>query len=358
MTEREAYDRLARTPRWSALQVGRHLSRGYRLQDLAAQAQPTEPPSSDPFVTPACPGYPPLLHQLLDRPLRLFHRGRPLSELAPHCVAVVGSRNACPHGLWWSRRLGHGLTTAGITVCSGLALGIDAEAHRGALACQEATKAVPVGVLGHGWHHLYPPQNLALRQRLEREAVLLTEYPASHPPSRWTFPERNRIIAGLSQTVVVVEASQKSGSLHTARFALDAGRDVWVVPTRPGAPNSAGVLSLLRDGAAPLIDLDEFLEQLTGQLQRTYPTSPPFPDLTPEQWALLHALAEQDSGPEQPLNQNLGCSPNELAQRLSELELLDLVRRQNYGGWALTRWDILESPHSQKAAGNRPLAPS
>jgi DNA processing protein len=345
VSDREAFDLLARTPSCTALGVGRMLERGHRVQDLAERmACPQEPPALQPYLTPSCPGYPALLKELKDPPLRLFHRGLSPARMSPHCVAVVGSRKASSYGVSWSRRLGAVLTRNGISVCSGLAEGIDAAAHRGALETLLALGdgcGVPVAVLGHGSDHVYPPQNRALRRHMEEHGIVLSEYPPPRPPTRYTFPERNRIIAGMCQTVVVVEAGQRSGSLHTARFANEAGRDVWVVPNRPGTPNSAGVLALLRDGACPMFDIDEFVGQLVGELRITHPREPR-QEVATEHWPLLTALAQDEHGRPSELCARLGMKAGELAEKLAELEILGLVERRFNGTWALLAFDLVQ----------------
>lgn len=341
---REAYDQLARTPGLSSRGIGRLLGQGCQIETLARlHARPSFPHEDEPFVTPSCEGYPALLKELSDPPFRLFHRGLPLSRLGRHCVAVVGSRKASRYGLCWSRRLGAALASRGISVCSGLAVGIDTAAHQGALevASADPDAGVPVGVLGHGFAHLYPEQNRDLARRLQEHGLLLSEYPPNHPPSRWTFPERNRIIAGLCHAVVVVEAGPRSGSLHTARFANEAGRDVWVVPNRPGTPNSGGVLALLRDGAIPMFAIEEFVGQIVADLRITSPAPEPsqFPQsLLP----LLLALARDEDCSSSHLCQHLACSPQRLARELAELEILGIVQRRFDGGWAVRRWDLVE----------------
>ncbi len=267
-----------------------------------------------------------------------------MARISPPRVAVVGSRRASSYGVSWAKRLGAALAAQGVSVCSGLALGIDAAAHLGALKALEGDEraGLPVAVLGHGWEHVYPEENRDLRARMDERGVVLSEYPPGHPPSRFTFPERNRIIAGLCQTVVVVEASQRSGSLHTARFAIEAGRDVWVVPNRPGTPNSAGVLGLLRDGANPMFDIGEFVGQLVEELRITHPSSESSQELTPLQRALLTALAQDDDAPVSWLCQQLGLSPRQIASGLGQLEMLGMIARRFDGGWEVLRWDLLE----------------
>ena len=346
MSPREAYDRLARTPGLHRRGVARLLGMGVAVVDVAQRlADPGEPMTEGhPFVTPSCTDYPPLLRELSEPPLRLFHRGQPMDRLSLHCVAVVGSRKASSYGISWSRRLGEALALAGISVCSGLALGIDAAAHRGALevVISGQSGAPPVGVLAHGWEHQYPRANLMLRQQMETHGIVFSEYPPGHPPARWTFPERNRIIAGLCQAVVVVEAGPRSGSLHTARFANEAGRDVWIVPNRPGTPNSAGVLGLLRDGASPMFTIEEFVDQLVEELSLTHPLPTERPSLKPFLAALLLEIAQNGQGQPSELCRRLRRPAADVAEGLAELELSGIVRRRMDGTWDLLRWDLVE----------------
>jgi DNA processing protein len=295
----------------------------------------------DPFCTPACELFPEKLRHLTDPPLRLFYRGKPLDSLSQSLVAVVGSRKATRYGLSAARRLGAALARHDVTVCSGLARGIDGAVHRGVLdeLKRNPQAASPVGVLGHGWGQMHPPENRDLFADLLKNGVLLTEYERYTPPSRWTFPARNRIIAALSDHVVVVEAGVRSGSLHTANFAAELGREVWVVPSSPGRPNSAGVLNLLTlDGTRIIVDFDEFVQQVaprpTGTHQCEYSTLPK------DTKRLLLALAKAE-GQLDPLCEALDWSPTEMAYRLTELELEGLVRRNLEGNYDLLCWDLL-----------------
>lgn len=176
-------------------------------------------------------------------------------------MAVVGSRKATPQGRAMAEHLGAGLAGRGIVVVSGCAFGIDAAAHRGALAAGGPT----VAVLGGGLDVAAPPSNRGLAARIAREGCLVTEFPPGMPPLKHHFPRRNRIIAGLARIVVVVEAAGRSGALTTARHALAAGREVMAVPGHPYLPNSAGVNGLLVDGAHPVRSVDDVLHQL-GEL--------------------------------------------------------------------------------------------
>ena len=169
---------------------------------------------------------------------------------AQTAVAVVGARRATGMGLEMSERLGAGLAAAGVVVVSGCAIGIDAAAHRGALEMGGAT----VAVLAGGHDVAVPPSNRELAARILRErGSIAGEFPDGVPVTRWSFPRRNRIIAGLARIVVIVEAARRSGALITARLALGAGREVMVVPGHPLQPEYAGSNELLADGAHPVL---------------------------------------------------------------------------------------------------------
>jgi DNA processing protein len=188
--------------------------------------------------------YPPLLAGVYAPPPLLFVRGS-LAGCAAGGVAVVGSRNMSPYGRRLAGELGRDLARAGVSLISCLARGVDAVAHRGALAAGGHT----VGVLGCGLNVPYPREHRELIAEVARAGAVVSEFPLNTPPSPANFPVRNRIISGLSRAVVVVEAGIKSGSLITARHALEQGRDVWAVPGPVGAPLSAGCNQLIKEGA-------------------------------------------------------------------------------------------------------------
>lgn len=208
-------------------------------------------------VTLAHPDYPGRLRLSPDPPPALFVKG----ELAgAPWVAVVGSRRATATALGVARDLGSALAGGGVVVVSGLAAGVDAAAHEGALDA-----GTTVGVLGCGIDVVYPRSNTELYRRVGESGALVSEYALGEAPLAWRFPARNRIIAGLSDVVVVVEAPEKSGALITARHALDAGRDVWAVPGPPGMPECRGSNRLLADGAGVLWDVGEFVRTVAGE---------------------------------------------------------------------------------------------
>ena len=204
------------------------------------------------------PSYPAALAAIADPPFVLWTRGRGIAALERPAVALVGSRAASPHGLAVAERLGADLAARGIVVVSGLARGVDSAAHRGALDGGGST----VAVLGSGADVIYPPEHAALAREIERTGVVMSELAPGTPPLPLFFPLRNRIISGLSRAVVVIEAGEKSGSLITARLALDQGREVLAVPGNVLSGRNRGAHGLLRDGAKIVEDADDILEEL------------------------------------------------------------------------------------------------
>jgi len=228
-----------------------------------------------------------------------------------------------------AEELARGLASAGAVVVSGLARGVDASAHRGALA-EGSTWAV----LGCGPDILYPSEHRKLADGVVASGAILTELPPGHPPAAHHFPLRNRVISGLVQAVVVVEARLRSGSLITARHALAQGREVLVVPGAIDSPTSAGTNALLRDGARPVLGVEDVFEALGDGL--TPGSSPPRvgqaaatpddPELQRVLEALRHEPLEKDA-----LQRLLGTSARELSLRLVELELDGFVCRDRDG---------------------------
>jgi DNA processing protein len=204
------------------------------------------------------PDYPPLLAELHDPPSSLYLRGGPAQLLAMRSVAVVGARSCSGYGAQVARELAQSLAAAGLVVVSGLARGVDAEAHRGALAAGGLT----VAVLGCGIDRDYPRAHAELARRIAESGLVVSEYPPGVEPSPWRFPARNRIIAGLAQATVVVEARERSGALITADFALELGREVFATPGEITSSLSAGTNDLLRQGATPLLSAEDVLAAL------------------------------------------------------------------------------------------------
>ena len=232
-------------------------------------------------ITRAAPGYPPLLTELHDPPARLFLDGD-AELLAGPAVAVVGARSCSSYGSHVARALGRELAAAGVVVVSGLARGIDGEAHRGALDA-----GATVAVLGCGIDRDYPRAHADLARRIREKGLVISEYPPRTEPAPWRFPARNRIIAGLALATVVVEARSRSGALSTADFALELGRDVFAVPGEITAALSAGTNELLRQGAAPLLSAADVLSALGLE-----PARRPPPDLSAAAADVLVILAD------------------------------------------------------------------
>lgn len=203
-------------------------------------------------------GYPELLAQLHDPPVRLYLRGERRDLLGETAVAVVGARGCSPYGAQVARSLARELAAADVVVVSGLARGIDAEAHRGALEADGKT----IAVLGSGIDIDYPRRHVELARRIAETGLIVSEYPPGREPAPWRFPARNRIIAGLCAATVVVEARERSGALITADLALELGRDVFAVPGEITAGLSAGTNGLIRQGAAPLLHAEDVLAAL------------------------------------------------------------------------------------------------
>lgn len=280
--------------------------------------------------------YPPTLRHVFDPPRRLWVRGalaRRLEALAAPSIAVVGSRDATAYGLAMARELGRGLAEAGLTVVSGLALGIDGAAHRGALEAGGST----VAVTGAGTDVVYPRQHAALRSEILRHGALVAELPPGTPPLRAHFPRRNRIISGLSLGVVVVEATLRSGSLVTARHALEQGREVFAVPGPARAPRSRGPHELLRRGARLVESVEDVLAELPeGIARRPEAAGAPAagrPGLAAEDALLLEALRAGAATPDA-LVVRLGTEVAEVLRRLVALELRGLVSRGPGGRYA------------------------
>jgi DNA processing protein len=203
------------------------------------------------------PNYPPQLREIPDPPPLLWARGDVASMSAP-AIGVVGSRDATPASLAVARKLGSELAEAGLVVVSGLARGIDGASHAGALAGAGRT----VAVMGSGLDVVYPLQHRALAEQVSQNGALVSELPPWVGPRAWHFPLRNRIISGLSRAVVVVEASEKSGSLITARLALEQGRDVLAVPGGILSGRHRGTHGLIKDGARLVETVDDVLEEI------------------------------------------------------------------------------------------------
>src|SRR5688572_18783814 len=208
------------------------------------------------FITTRDAGYPKLLKEIHDPPIGLYRKGR--YDFSHPCVAIVGSRRTTLYGQAIAKKFGAELARLGFCVVSGLARGIDTAAHDGALSVGGKTAAV----LGTGIDIIYPPENIELYRRIEAEGAIISEFPFGRRADRQSFAMRNRIVAGMSQAVVVVESDVSGGAMITARFAGEQGRQLFAVPGRIDQPTSAGCHQLIRDGATLLTSVDDILSEL------------------------------------------------------------------------------------------------
>jgi DNA processing protein len=273
------------------------------------------------------PVYPSALAAIVDPPFVLWTRGSH-STLDGPAVAIVGSRAASPYALAVAERLASDLASQGIVVVSGLARGVDSAAHRGALAGGGTT----VAVLGSGADVIYPIEHASLARDIERSGIVMSELVPGTPPHRHFFPLRNRIISGLSRAVVVIEAGQRSGSLITARAALDQGRDVLAVPGNILDGRNRGAHALLKDGAKIVESADDILEELgfSGTSRPGPPTHAPGGTGSPVD-PVLACLGPGEALDLDAIAGRSGLSPARLLPRLFELELNGLVARAGGG---------------------------
>ena len=231
------------------------------------------------ILTPADEGYPERLRSAPGRPLALYVRGDAAALSRPF-IALVGTRRPTEYGLRTAGRLAAGLAQSGWGVLSGLALGVDAASHRGALD----VGGVTVGIIGSGLDMFYPEENIELaREIVKGGGAVVSEFPFGRPPDRETFPIRNHVVAALAHGVVAVEAPARSGTLITTSAAADLGRTVMAVPGRVDSRSSAGCNQLIRDGAILVRDVDDILEAMSELFPRSSPAAKsPAPAVDPE----------------------------------------------------------------------------
>jgi DNA processing protein len=279
--------------------------------------------------------YPPLLSAIVDPPPAMWARGS-LAALDQPAVAIVGSRAASPYAIAVAEQVAGDLAAAGVTVVSGLARGVDSAAHRGALAAGGST----IAVFGSGADVIYPAEHAALAREITARGLVISELvPGTRPLSHF-FPRRNRIISGLSRAVVIVEAGEYSGSLITARAALDQGRDVLAVPGNILSGRNRGGHALLRDGAKIVETADDILEELgmIGAGRGSAPRLPgPLHSSSGPPDAVLACLAVGEPCDLDEIRARLGLPPARLLARLFDLELRGMVRR--LGGGRFVRVD-------------------
>lgn len=277
----------------------------------------------------------PIPDDLPGRPAVLLAEGdRPEALDAPR-VAIVGTRAATPHGLSDARALGAYLAGHGVSVVSGLAIGIDGAAHAGALAgAGPDFRSGPIGVVATGLDVVYPRRHLSLFERVRERGLLLGEVPYGTQPTPGRFPVRNRIIAALADLVVVVEATRHGGSRITAERALDYGRPVFAVPGSRRNPSAAGCNALLADGASPLLDPSDVLLALglTPGSRRGWKDTPPRSPLSAQAKAVETALAGEPAHPDD-LTSRTGLPADVLSLALEELLAAERVERSRGYVW-------------------------
>lgn len=265
--------------------------------------------------------YPRRLKDIYDPPALLYMRGELKSrdELA---IAIVGSRKTSPYGRWFTEKIARDFAHHGVTVVSGMARGIDSVAHQGALQGGGRT----IAVLGCGINVIYPSENRNLFYQMIEQGAVLSEFSMGSPPEGGHFPRRNRIISGLSVGVVIVQASAESGSLITAGYALEQGREVFAVPGNVGAEGSRGTNRLIKEGAKLVESTDDILEEILPQWKREKETTPetPLPDLIGEEKILYDLLGETPIQIDAIIRET-HLDPGKVSSLLLNLELKGLI---------------------------------
>jgi DNA processing protein len=278
--------------------------------------------------------YPVWLKQIPDHPIALYTRGR-LDRL-PSAVALVGTRKPSSYGAGLAREFAEGLARAGVVVVSGLARGIDAAAHRGALAAGGRT----IGVAGAGLDHVFPSEHVDLYEAVAAGGAVISEFRFGRPPDKQTFPIRNRVVAGLSQATVIIESAGSGGAMITANFAADYGRTVLAVPGRVDQVTSEGPHRLIREGATLCRSLDDILEEIGARkpAQQELPLNPQPDEPPPEEFAaLLQSLVPGECQSFDQIAGNSDLHPGLLQAKLLELELEGWVRRRSDGCYERVR---------------------
>jgi len=276
------------------------------------------------------PGYPVILKTLNDPPKMLYWTGAaPDSWLSRPRVAIVGSRKASAYGQSVTQKLGMELVRIGVVIISGLALGIDSIAHRGALEAGGTT----VAVLPTPLDTIYPPShNQLARQIVQRGGTLISEYSSGSISFKANFIARNRIVSGLADILLITEAAAKSGSLHTARFALEQGKTVMAVPGNITSLGSEGCNNLIKSGAQPVTDVEDVIFALGLKLAKTKPNQ--HFHGSPQEKTLLNLIADGQRNQDE-LAASAGLEPAELNHALTMLEISGYIRPGGGGHWLL-----------------------
>ena len=277
------------------------------------------------IITPEDSTYPSLLREIYDPPIVLYTWGE-LKKSDSEAISIVGSRQATHYGKQAARKFGFQLAHAGLCVISGLARGIDAAAHEGALAAGGRT----VAVIGSGLGKLYPRENQLLAEKISENGAVISEFPVDFPPQKRSFPQRNRIVAGWARGTLVIEAGARSGALITAAQASDSNRDVYAVPGQIDRPVSQGTNRLIQQGAKLVMDAADVIEEIPFEL----PKSAKNPKSQPSRATLLSkpekiiyaALSDDQAHIDEVANQvNIGVP--EVSATLLKLEIKQLVKQ-------------------------------
>ena len=310
----------------------RHLPEGFEqaLKTTWQWLHADHPESAHALITLGDPRYPESLLHTEDPPLMLYvigpaawvERPTPLLDWQ-HSLAIVGSRNPTPQGADNAFQFAKHLTSQGWCVVSGMALGIDAAAHAGALSVEGLRQIPSVAVIGTGLDRVYPRQHKQLAHQLAQRGLVISEFPLGTPPIASNFPKRNRIISGLTRGTLVVEAALASGSLITARTASEQGREVFAIPGSIHSPQARGCHALIRQGAKLVEQAQDILEEFSGSLP---PRVTPHSTAQKTEHPLLKAMG-YDPIHVDILSDRTGWSAADLQSQLLELELDDAVRR-------------------------------
>ena len=308
--ERDAIDGLLRFSEWREAEA-----ESRRAQESGVRLLP--------FTDP---GYPPRLRMIADPPPLLYLKGEILPD-DERAVAIVGSRSASDYGLKVARSIARGLASLDFTIVSGMARGIDGAAHQSALDAGART----IAVLGSGADRVYPPEHVRLYRSITEQGAVLSELPMGTRPAAFNFPARNRLISGLSLGVVVVEATEKSGSLITAALALEQNREVFAVPGEVGSSRSRGAHRLIRHGAKLVESAEDVIEEIAPQLVGQRVTTTPAPRLLPQQCSdaarKVFALLQERILHIDEVIQTSGLSSAQVSHILLDLELRGFLRQ-------------------------------
>ena len=297
-------------------------------------------PQQHRVLTLGDPGYPQTLLNMEDPPMLLyglgpaqFWSGDALNRVTPRAIAVVGSRNPTPQGAINARQFAQALARVGVTIVSGLALGVDAAAHEGALEGAPDGQLATIAVVGTGLDRVYPRQHRDLSHRIAQRGVLLSEYPLGTPPMSANFPKRNRIIAGLGCATLVVEAALQSGSLITARQASEQGKDVFAIPGSIHSTQAKGCHALIKQGAKLVESAQDILEELGAAVGPPPDPSGAQPEGLPDSGDGNDLLEAMGFGPMglDALQARTGLDTATLQAQLMELELLGQLARMPGG---------------------------